>query len=105
MRLLSVDVIGRWIRGAGLIAVVALAWELFVPESAFWTALAAVAFAGAAIAPAVIAGRRRSARTLAALTAIAAAKPVRPPRREPDISSSCRGPADPGALRPARRET
>jgi len=41
MRIITSDIFDRWMRGAGLVALVALVWAVVVPEGIFWTAVLA----------------------------------------------------------------
>jgi hypothetical protein len=75
MRVLTSDRFGRWTRGIGLVALVALVWVLFVPGGVFWTAVLASSVIGAAVATAVLV-RSRQVPTLAQAIATARAEPV-----------------------------
>lgn len=59
MRVLTSDRLGRWTRGIGIVALVTLAWAVFVPDGLFWTALLAAGLTGAAVATAVLLRSRR----------------------------------------------
>ena len=55
MRVLASDHFDRWIRGAGIVACVALAWAVFLPDGFFsWTAVLAVGLIGSAVATAIL---------------------------------------------------
>jgi hypothetical protein len=58
MRVLASDRIDRWTRGAGIVALAALAWAVFVPGGAFWTAVLAAGVIGSAVVAAVLVPRR-----------------------------------------------
>jgi hypothetical protein len=75
MRVTTSDVFHRWIRGAGMFALVALVWAVVVPDGIFWTAVLAAALMGAAVATAVLV-RSRQVPTLAQVITIAEAEPV-----------------------------
>lgn len=65
----------RWIRGAGLVALVALVWAVVAPEGIFWTAILAVGLMGAAVATTLLV-RSRQAPTVAQMIASATAEPA-----------------------------
>ncbi len=75
MRWLTSERVGRWTHGAGLVALVALAWGVFGPEDLFWTAIVAAGLIGSAIATAALI-RSRSVPTLAEVIASAEVEPV-----------------------------
>jgi hypothetical protein len=75
MRVTTSDVFQRWIRGAGMFALVALVWAVVVPDGIFWTAVLAAALMGAAVATAVLV-RSRQVPTLAQVITSAEAEPV-----------------------------
>jgi len=58
MRVLTSHRIARWTRGAGIVALAALAWAVFVPGGVFWTAVLAAGVIGSAVLTAVLAPRR-----------------------------------------------
>jgi len=80
MREPASDRLGRWTQGAGLVALVALAWVVFVPGGLFWTAALAAGLVGSAVATAVLV-RSRQVPSLAQVIASAEAEPVGPARR------------------------
>ena len=75
MRLMTSDTFDHWIRGAGLVALVALVWAVVVPEGVFWTAILAVGLRGAAVATTLLV-RSRQAPTVAQMIASATAEPA-----------------------------
>jgi hypothetical protein len=75
MRVLMSDGSGPWIPGLGFVALVALAWSIFVPGGLFWTAVVAGGLIGSAVATAVLV-RRRQVPSLAQVIASAEAEPV-----------------------------
>jgi len=75
MRIITSDIFDRWMRGAGLVALVALVWAVVVPEGIFWTAVLAAGLMGAAGATAVLV-RSRQVPTLAQVIASAEAEPA-----------------------------
>jgi hypothetical protein len=77
---LTLDRVAHWTRGAGLVALAALGWALFVPRGVFGTAVLAGGLICAAIATAVLV-RSRPIPTLAALIRETAAKPALVPSR------------------------
>jgi len=86
MRVLASDHFDRWIRGAGIVACVALAWAVFLPDGAlFWTAVLAVGLIGSAVATAILV-RSRGVPSLAQVVTSAEAEPaaagLRPTRGE-----------------------
>jgi anti-sigma factor RsiW len=78
MRVLTSDRLGRWTRGIGIVALVALAWAVFVPDGLFWTALLAAGLIGSAVATAFLVRSRRIP-SLAQVIASAEASPVAVP--------------------------
>jgi hypothetical protein len=64
----------RWIRGTGIVALVALASAVFVPDGFFWTAVLAAGLIGSAVVTAVVV-RRRNVPSLAQVIASAVAEP------------------------------
>jgi hypothetical protein len=58
MRVITSYRIDRWTRGAGIVALVALAWAVFVPGGVFWTAVLAAGVIGSAVVIAVVRPRR-----------------------------------------------
>jgi hypothetical protein len=54
MRALTLDGVGHWTRGAGLLALAPLAWAVLVPAGAFWTGVLAGCLIGSAVATAVL---------------------------------------------------
>ena len=54
MRMITSDIFDRWTRGAGLVALVVLAWAVVVPDGVFWTAILAAGLMGAALATALL---------------------------------------------------
>ena len=75
MRMMTSETFERWIRGAGLVALVALVWAVVAPEGIFWTAILAVGLMGAAVATALLV-RSRQAPTVAQMIASATAEPA-----------------------------
>ena len=75
MRVLTSDRFDRWIRGTGIVALVALAWAVFVPDGLFWTVVLAAGLIGSMVATAVLL-RSRSMPSLAQVIASAEAEPV-----------------------------
>jgi hypothetical protein len=80
MRALTADRFGHWTRGVGLVALLALAWGLFVPDGLFWTAVVGAGLVGSAVATALLV-RRRSIPSLAQVIASAEAGLVVVPAR------------------------
>ena len=78
MRALASDRVERWTRGTGIVALVVLAWSVFVPEGLFWTAVLAAGLTGAAVATGVLV-RSRRVPSLAQVIASAEAEPVAVP--------------------------
>ena len=54
MRVLTLDRVGHWTRGAGVLALAALAWAVFVPGGVFWTGVLAGCLIGSAVATALL---------------------------------------------------
>jgi hypothetical protein len=54
MRVLTVDRVWHWTRGAEILALAALAWAVFVPGGVFWTGVLAGGLIGSAIATAAL---------------------------------------------------
>ena len=75
MRLMTSDTFDHWIRGAGLVALVALVWAIVVPNGIFWSAVLATSLMGAAIATTLLV-RSRQAPTVAQMIASATAEPA-----------------------------
>jgi hypothetical protein len=83
MRAITVDLVDQWTHGTGLVAVVALvalAWAVFVPGGVLWTAVLVAGVISAAVATAVLAPRRPIP-SLAQVIASAAAEPALVPSR------------------------
>ena len=59
MRVIRSERPGLWIRATGIVALVALAWAVFVPDGPFWTAVLAAGLIGAALATAGLVRSRR----------------------------------------------
>jgi hypothetical protein len=74
MRVLTLDRVGHWARGAGLLALPALAWAVLAPGSVFWTGVLAGGLIGSAVATALLVHRPASA-TLTQLIGRAGARP------------------------------
>jgi hypothetical protein len=74
MRMITSDIFDRWTRGAGLVALVVLAWAVVVPGGVFWTAILAAGLMGSALATALLL-RSRQVPTLAQVIATAEAEP------------------------------
>ena len=97
MRALASDPVDRWIRGTGIVALVALgalAWAAFVPDGLFWTAVVAAGLIGSTVATSVLV-RRRQVPSLAQVIASAEAEAVAVP-------GGC-GYASGAAIRPSPR--
>jgi hypothetical protein len=75
MRVLTSDRFDRWIRGTGIVVLVALAWTVIVPGGLFWTVVLAAGLIGSMVATAVLV-RSRSMPSLAQVIARAEAEPV-----------------------------
>jgi hypothetical protein len=75
MRVLTLERFGHWTRGTGIVALVALAWAVVVPDGLFWTAVAAAGLTGAAVATAVLV-RSRRVPSLAQVISSAEAEPL-----------------------------
>jgi hypothetical protein len=75
MRVMMSDLFGRWVQGAGLVALVALVWAIVVPDGIFWNAVLALGLVGAAIATTLLV-RSRQTPTLAQMIASATAEPA-----------------------------
>jgi hypothetical protein len=75
MRVMMSDLFGRWVQGAGLVALVALVWAIVVPDGIFWNAVLALGVVGAAIATTLLV-RSRQTPTLAQMIASATAEPA-----------------------------
>jgi hypothetical protein len=73
--MLTSDRFGRWTGGLGLLALVALAWSVFVPGDLFWGAILAAGLVGSAVATALLVHGRRVP-SLAQVIASAEAEPV-----------------------------
>ena len=78
MRVLTLERFGRWTRGIGIVALVALAWAVFTPDGLFWTALLAAGLTGSAVATAFLV-RSRRVPSLAQVITSAEASPVAVP--------------------------
>ncbi len=74
MRALASERFGRWTRGTGIVALVALAWAVVVPDGLFWSAVVAAGLIGATVATSVFV-RRRQIPSLAQVITIAGAEP------------------------------
>ncbi len=77
MRALTSDHVGRWTRGAGIMALAALAWAAFVPGGLFWSVVVAVGLTGAVLVTVALV-RSRSVPSLAQVIASAEAEPFAP---------------------------
>ena len=75
MRAITSERLGLWIRATGIVALVALAWAVFVPDGPFWTAVLAAGLMGATLATAGLARSRRHP-SLAQVITSAEAEPV-----------------------------
>ena len=64
------DRFARWARGAGIAALLVLAWAVLVPGGLFWGAVVATGLVGATLATVALA-RSRSRPTLAQVVATA----------------------------------
>ena len=80
MRVLTSDRFGRWTGGLGLVALMALAWSIFVPGGFFWAAVVAAGLVGSAVATAFLV-RSRQVPSLAQVIARAEAEPPIGPRQ------------------------
>ena len=79
MRVLAADRVDRWIRGTGIVALVVLAWAVFLPDGSFlWTAVLAAGLIGSAVATSILV-RSRSVPSLAQVIASAEAEPLAVP--------------------------
>jgi len=67
--------LGRWTHAGGLVALVALAWSVFVPGGAFWSAVVGAGVIGTLVATSVLV-RSRSQPSLAQVIATAQADSV-----------------------------
>ena len=76
MRVMMSDLFGRWVQGAGLVALVALVWAIVVPDGIFWNAVLALGLVGAAIFATTLLVRSRQTPTLAQMIASATAEPA-----------------------------
>ena len=54
MRVLTVDRVWHWTRGADILALAALAWAVFVPGGVFWTGVLAGCLIGSSVAAALL---------------------------------------------------
>jgi len=75
MRMMTSDTFDHWIRGAGLVALVALVWAAVVPDGILWIALLAAGLMGAAIATSILV-RSRQVPSLAQVIANSLAEPL-----------------------------
>jgi hypothetical protein len=75
MRVLTLESLEDWTRGAGLLGLVVLASAVLVPGALFWTAVLAVGLIGVALATAVLVRSRRIP-SLAQVIATAQAEPT-----------------------------
>jgi ABC-type uncharacterized transport system permease subunit len=75
MRVMTSDLFGRWVRGAGLVALVALVWAIVAPNGIFWSAVLVAGLVGAAIATTLLV-RSRQVPTLAQVITSATAEPA-----------------------------
>ena len=94
MRVITLDRVGNWTRGAGLLALAALAWAVFVPGGVFWTGVLAGSLIGSAVATALLVHGPASA-TLTQLIGQAGARPV----------AGSRGSRGGARLRPGKERT
>jgi hypothetical protein len=79
MRALASDRVDGWVRGTGIVALVVLAWAVFLPDgSFFWTAVLAAGLMGASVAAAVLV-HSRGVPTLDQVIASAEAEPLAAP--------------------------
>jgi hypothetical protein len=99
MRELTSDRLGHWTRGAGLVAVVAVAWTVYVPGENFWAAVLAAGLIVSAVATAVLV-RSRSIPSLAQVIASAEAEPAVVPARSGRPSGAGTRPSPRGGRRP-----
>jgi hypothetical protein len=81
MRALASDRVDRWTRGTGIVALVVLAWAVFLPDGLFGTAVLAAALTGAAVATGVLVRSRR----------VPSAQVIATAEAEPGIRPSPRG--------------
>jgi len=87
MRVLTLERFGHWTRATGIVALVALAWAVVVPDGLFWTAVVAAGLTGAAVATAVLV-RSRGVPSLAQVIASAEAELVVVPARREDAAKT-----------------
>ncbi len=88
MRMITSDRFGRRIRGTGIMALMALAWAVLVPDGhLWWTAVLAAGLIGSVVATAVLV-RSRSIPTLAQVIASAEAELVVVPARREDAAKT-----------------
>ncbi len=99
MTSLASERFGRWTRGTGIVALVALAWAVLVPDGLFWTALLAAGLTGAAVATAVLV-RSRGVPSLAQVIASAEAEPAAVPARSGYTSGAGVRPSSRGERKP-----
>ena len=71
----TTDDVGRWTRGIGMAAVVALAWAVFAPSGVFWTAVLAAGLVGSTVATALLV-RSRQVPSLSQVITTAEADPA-----------------------------
>jgi anti-sigma factor RsiW len=99
MRVLTLERFGRWTRGTGIVALVVLAWAVFIPDGLFWTALLAAGLTGAVVATALLV-RSRRVPSLAQVIASAEASPVAVPAGNGYTSIAGLRPSPRGVLKP-----
>jgi len=75
------DHLAGWTRGAGIGALLVLAWSVLVPGSLFWNAVVAAALVGVTLATVALVGSR-SRPSLAQVIATAEGESVAVPRGE-----------------------
>jgi len=75
VRALTADRLDPWVRGTGILALVALAWAVLAPGGVFWTVVLVASLIGSAVAMAILV-RSRSVPSLAQVVARAEAEPV-----------------------------
>ena len=75
MRALGSERFGRGTRAMGIVALLALAWAVVVPDGLFWAAVLAVGLTGSGVATAVLV-RSRRVPSLAQVISSAEAEPL-----------------------------
>ncbi len=99
MRVLTSDGFGRWIRGTGIVALVALAWAVVPDSHLWWTAVLAAGLVGSMVATALLV-RSRRVPSLAQVIASAEAEPLAVPAGRGYTSGAGTRPSPRGERRP-----